>query len=342
MKIAAGGSAMTRSEFIDRYYADEAGNKLVNFTFLGALIVVLFTWSWITDQINQWGIPWLTEICKHPWALFFVYVVLYGAVTTWIKKRRGLATGMVCASCSTSLVGTLGPIAIATGNCGKCGRNAFDDTTADLPNRTGPVSSPTIENRPADTSADRLNSRTDSWESGAIMESGPGRFVVRLPPRGMTKAAGGLVGWSCIWCGILIFGAINVLAGPAAQQMPQGFWGKAKSFAGLVPFFAPGVAGFLLAAQLGRNRAEIVIEDGQLNIDKTGVFGTRRYSYPAEALAEVYAATSGSINRRPVYKLQIETFSGNKAGFFRDRDGKEVKWLVDQLRRELNMKSFET
>ncbi len=120
---------MIRAEFIERNKASKAGDKWLGSIFLIVLVLACVLWPRLTDQVNQWGIPWLTELFNRPWAVFLLFVLLFGLLTSWIKKWKGLAARMVCANCGAVLTNYLAAIAIATGNRGQCGKKAFDDGT---------------------------------------------------------------------------------------------------------------------------------------------------------------------------------------------------------------------
>jgi len=118
---------MTRAEFIERYQATRTSDKWLGIGFLIVLVLGCLFWSRLTDQVNQWGIPWLTDLFEHPWLIFFLFLFLFALVSNGIKKWKGQSSKMVCVNCGAVLTNTLAAIAIATGNCGQCGKNAFDD-----------------------------------------------------------------------------------------------------------------------------------------------------------------------------------------------------------------------
>ncbi len=121
---------MTREEFIERYRAIKAGDKWLGNVFVFVLILGCVLWPWLTDQVNQWGIPWLVGLFNHPWAILLLSFLLFGLFSGWNRRRQGLGAGMVCVNCGALLTRDLASIAIATGNCGACGKTAFDEVSA--------------------------------------------------------------------------------------------------------------------------------------------------------------------------------------------------------------------
>jgi hypothetical protein len=117
---------MTRAEFIELSKTSDTSARWSTFVFTLVLILGCIFWSSITDQINQFNVPWLSELFQHPWAIVVLYFVVYGFILNWISTRRLRGANMVCANCATPLAAHLASIAIATGNCGKCGQPAFE------------------------------------------------------------------------------------------------------------------------------------------------------------------------------------------------------------------------
>ena len=121
---------MTKAEFIDRYKRAKACDKCLGTIFLFLVVMGLLLWPWLTDQVNQWGIPWLVDLFKYPWAVFVATLIIFGLLSTWNRRQQGLAAGMICANCGAVLTQCLASIAIATGKCGECGKHVFDETSA--------------------------------------------------------------------------------------------------------------------------------------------------------------------------------------------------------------------
>jgi hypothetical protein len=117
---------MTRAEFIERSKSAESVSRWPTYVFTLVLILGCIFWSSITDQINQLGVAWLTELFNHPWAIVLIYFMAYGFILHWITTWRCRGADLVCANCATPLTAHLASIAIATGNCGKCGQPAFE------------------------------------------------------------------------------------------------------------------------------------------------------------------------------------------------------------------------
>ncbi len=128
---------MTRAEFIEIYNESDASGRWITWTFFTLLFLAMFSWSWIVDQVNQWGVPWLTEAMQHSWAWFILSLILFGAVSNWNSNRRTRGRQMVCMNCQAPLLAHLAAIAIATGNCGKCGKSAFDEQSENPPSFSG-------------------------------------------------------------------------------------------------------------------------------------------------------------------------------------------------------------
>jgi hypothetical protein len=65
---------------------------------------------------------------KYTWPyliVFFGFLFANLFVTLWVERRRIRKVGLLCPNCNKAITKTMAQVAIATGNCGKCGVPLF-------------------------------------------------------------------------------------------------------------------------------------------------------------------------------------------------------------------------
>ena len=103
-------------------------------------------------------------------------------------------------------------------------------------------------------------------------------------------------------------------------------------------FWLIGLSMLAGAINMGRRRAMLSIENGELRVAQDGLFGAKRWTWRREEIAAVRADASGmEVNDVPIIELQIHLINGRKAGFFAGRDERELRWMATELRRALNV-----
>ena len=116
---------MTKEEFIERKKAFDARPDWPSRIFLLICVVGVFSWDWITQRVNELNISLLSWGVKNTIGLLVLFTIGFGCLTGWRNKRRVRQEGLLCVHCSELLTDNLATLAIATGNCGKCGQKAF-------------------------------------------------------------------------------------------------------------------------------------------------------------------------------------------------------------------------
>jgi len=76
------------------------------------------------------NIPFAAKVPKS-WNTTYVVVLLIflvgnAVITAWVGRRRMQQSGLVCKSCKKTLLGMPGNLAVTTGVCCHCGKEAFD------------------------------------------------------------------------------------------------------------------------------------------------------------------------------------------------------------------------
>jgi hypothetical protein len=134
----------------------------------------------------------------------------------------------------------------------------------------------------------------------------------------------------------LIWSAASWFAAGAAAGQAERAWAFVKTQGVMVALWVVVVA----IVRAGRSRTDVVVEGARLTFIKTGVFGTRRYSYAASDVAKIEIVQSGSAEEQPEYKLQIEPTAGTQASL---SPRKELEWLgsiLTQLGDEQELRSL--
>jgi hypothetical protein len=162
------------------------------------------------------------------------------------------------------------------------------------------------------------------------------RSGIRLsvPAAGLWKGSKGLFFFALLWCafcgvftGLFLFDHFK-----KEEALTSGFWV-------FVPLFWFAGLGMLAGAiNMGRRRAEVLAESGRLQIQTTGLFGTKQREWARGEVAAVRMDASGmEVNERPVLELQVHPVTGKKAGFLAGRDEAELRWMAALLRRALQV-----
>ncbi len=165
-------------------------------------------------------------------------------------------------------------------------------------------------------------------------EPRPNGLLLVVPPAGLRKGSKGLFAFAIIWClfmavftGLMVFANGNKSKGP-----PWFIW----IFVG--GFWLIGVSLLAGAINMGRRRAMLLVEDGELRVAQDDLFGAKRRTWCREEIAAIRADASGmAVNHVPIIELQIHPVSGRKAGFFAGRDERELRWMATELRRALQL-----
>ena len=154
-------------------------------------------------------------------------------------------------------------------------------------------------------------------------------FVMAIPAPGLAKGSYGLFPFAIIWC--VIIGVITALT----------LFGKNRSLGsslGFVPFWLAGLGLTIAAIHMGKRRATLAVEGGNLKCVQIGPFGTKQREWRRGEIAAIRADRSGmEVNNRQVIELQIHPVSGRKVGLFGGRDDDELRWIASELRRALNV-----
>src|SRR5262249_28678608 len=115
-----------------------------------------------------------------------------------------------------------------------------------------------------------------------------------------------------------------------------GIWG---AFALMMLVFWPAGIGLLLGGiNMGRRRAVLAVVGDQLMVMQTGIFGAKKRHWSRKRIAPIITGSSGmEVNETPVIELQIVPRDGKKFGMLAGRKERELGWLAEMLRYELNM-----
>jgi hypothetical protein len=159
-------------------------------------------------------------------------------------------------------------------------------------------------------------------------------LMLVIPPAGLRKGSKGLFAFGIVWCLFMaVFTGVMVFAKGGNSKGPPWFvW----IFIG--GFWLIGASLLAGAINMGRRRAMLLVEHGELRVAQEGLFGAKRWAWRREEIAAIRADASGmAVNDVPIIELQIHPVSGKKAGFFAGRDEQELRWMATELRRALNV-----
>jgi hypothetical protein len=157
--------------------------------------------------------------------------------------------------------------------------------------------------------------------------------MVVIPPAGLRKGSKGMLNMGIFWCLFMgVFTGVAFGTGKGAHEVP---WGVCMFIAG---FWLIGLGLLAGAINMGRRRATISVENGDLRLEQHGPFGIKRCQWRRGDIASVQAGPSGmKVNDVPVIELQIHPAAGKKAGFFSGRSDEELGWIATKLRRALSV-----
>jgi hypothetical protein len=165
------------------------------------------------------------------------------------------------------------------------------------------------------------------------VEPRPDGIALVVPPAGLRKGSKGLFGFGIVWCLFMsVFTGILVFSGKNTRGTP----GVAWAFVGV--FWLIGLSMLAGAINMGRRRAMLLVESGQLKVAQIGIFGAKKWEWNRDDIAAIRADASGiTVNNVPVIELQIHPARGGKAGFFAGRDEQELRWMASELRQALKL-----
>ena len=118
---------MNKEDFIKNRQLYKRRSKLTDYLFSG----IVFSWLLLNLILLKYLEPIYLESISDVWGWAFL-ILLFGPVlgSAWLNKKinrsRIEKLGLTCISCKNPLVRVQGDIAVATGNCPKCGEAAFD------------------------------------------------------------------------------------------------------------------------------------------------------------------------------------------------------------------------
>ena len=166
------------------------------------------------------------------------------------------------------------------------------------------------------------------------VEPRPDGIALVVPPAGLRKGSKGLFGFGIVWCLFMsVFTGMILFAG---LKNTRGAPGAAWAFVGV--FWLVGLSMLTGAINMGRRRAMLLFESGQLTVAQIGIFGAKKWEWNRDDIAAIRADASGiTVNNAPVIELQIHPVRGKKTGFFAGRDEQELRWMASELRRALKM-----
>jgi hypothetical protein len=165
------------------------------------------------------------------------------------------------------------------------------------------------------------------------VEPRPDGIALVVPPAGLKKGSKGLFGFGIVWCLFMsVFTGIMVFSGKTSRGNPFVGW----AFIGV--FWLIGISMLAGAINMGRRRAMLLVESGQLKVAQIGIFGAKKWEWNRDDIAAIRADASGiEVNNVPVIELQIHPFKGRKTGFFAGRDEQELRWMAGELRQALKL-----
>jgi len=166
------------------------------------------------------------------------------------------------------------------------------------------------------------------------VEPRPDGIALVVPPAGLRKGSKGLFGFGMVWCLFMsVFTGVILFAG---WKNTRGAPGVAWAFVGI--FWLIGLGMLAGAINMGRRRAMLVFENGQLKVAQIGISGAKKWEWNRDDIAAIRADASGiTVNNVPVIELQIHPVRGKKTGFFAGRDEQELRWMAGELRRALKL-----
>jgi hypothetical protein len=165
-----------------------------------------------------------------------------------------------------------------------------------------------------------------------------GSDAYKVPPLGILKASKGMLGFSIVWN--VFITVFSVIAGFAVfvSGMPNelGWLGVLGGCAFLSIFWAVGIGTALATINSGRRSAMIGVADGQLFVERKGIFGTKWVEVPLDEVEKVAVGPSGTtVNNVPIMELQISRKNGRKFGMLSQLSNEDLAWVAQELRKSL-------
>jgi len=164
-----------------------------------------------------------------------------------------------------------------------------------------------------------------------VEQAGGIRFNV--PPAGVWRGSKGFFMFPLVWCGFMtVITTVLVLPG-TKRESP--LW---IIILILLGFWAVGLGMMAFAINLGRRRAEVVVESGRLRVETKGLLGTKQWEWSRDQIAAIRADRSGmEVNHKPVIELQVHPSGGKKVGLLAGQDETELRWMATRLRQVLHV-----
>jgi hypothetical protein len=114
---------MTKDEFHSIYRKAGKQFNILGIIFLIYFFGMTFAISKLLDFIKTHTVErWVKLI---PISLLLASFVILAILILFLRHKTKIQ-GLMCKNCKKLLVGQLGQIAIASGNCGNCGQKLFD------------------------------------------------------------------------------------------------------------------------------------------------------------------------------------------------------------------------
>ncbi|MDD5459042.1 MAG: hypothetical protein PHF37_06595 [Phycisphaerae bacterium] len=114
---------MTKEEFIAIYRKTNKQFNIVGIAFLTSFAGITFIAASILNFIKKHEVAnWVRLV---PATLLFGSLAFF-AIMAWYLHYKAKKRNLTCSSCKKLLLGQLGNITIASGNCGNCGQPVFD------------------------------------------------------------------------------------------------------------------------------------------------------------------------------------------------------------------------
>ncbi|HEY3855552.1 MAG TPA: hypothetical protein VGO67_14270 [Verrucomicrobiae bacterium] len=120
---------MTKQDFISRQKALKQNSSKPMKVWLVLFFAIILGIVPVSAYTKRHGAPeWVNNTIFVIWLILFignyVFIILFA-------KRQQRRFGYRCPTCNTRLSGSLAQIAVASSNCGVCGKSAFiDDASA--------------------------------------------------------------------------------------------------------------------------------------------------------------------------------------------------------------------
>lgn len=160
-----------------------------------------------------------------------------------------------------------------------------------------------------------------------------GATIYRIPAQGVWKGSRGLMVFAIVWNCILAFITAAMLMG---EGDADGALWVMLLFLSL--FWAVGIGLVVGSFYLGRMSALIGVREGLLFIERKTIFGNKWTEFEPGRIASIHIGASNmEVNDEPVMELKIQPVGDTAAGMFSQLDDDEIRWLAQQLSRQLDL-----